>query len=1106
MTNAFAPTDQQYRDRIRSELGETIFVEAGAGTGKTTSLVSRIANLITSGKATIESIAAITFTEAAAAELRDRVRHRLEQIAGDNSADEGCRQRCIAATRRLDSACIQTLHSFAGSLLRERPLEAGLPPGFEVVDEVGSDINFEECWQTWLDEALESEDTGSLMLRALKFGLKLDSLKDVARSFHLNYDLLPSSFALEKEPERKAVQSTVAAAGGIKVLLACNLAEDALYSHAGRVCKLGDRLASLEGDPDAALCHLVQFGKLSCRSGKKTDWDNVPDTKTNACTALKDILKDMEEAKAEELEAVRRAVLMPLLERVRVMVTGYEEERKEAGKAEFHDLLVWARDLLRHSAVARRHFQRRFTHILIDEFQDTDPIQAEIAFYLAASEIHEGKDGEPLDWTQLKLVPGKLFVVGDPKQSIYRFRRADIAAVEAVCRLMGGNVTPLQQNFRSQEPIIAWVNSVFSKWMGAGEAGIQAAYKELTHRWKPEDSVPHLGVHRLGQQVDGRAIDVRREEAQGVAGLLQQVRSGWKIRAEAEGPLRTAEYRDVCVLMPARTCLPQLERALDQANVPFRVESQSLVLSTHDVQELLSCLRAIDSPVDQVALIAALRSSAFACSDAELLKFVQDGGRFDYTQPGKAGGPVQEALLALHEYHRKRLWTPPDELIEAFVRDRKMMEVSFGRLRPRERLRRLRLVVDQAGAFRRTVGGSLRAFLDWIERLADERVRLAENVTAEADEDAVRIMTIHSAKGLEFPVVVLIGLGNSRPSRGSTTIYDLNSRNVEVSIGTNRGGAFCTAGYTAAMDSEKLADEAEDARLMYVAATRARDHLVVSLYRKATKEDKSLAGTICRLAGEEADLWDELGQNPYDAGAPVKVVSGDKAEEDSSARRDEWVKNRRRVLELASRPTSLAVTSLARIDKEEAEQGEVFYQKGRGGTNLGRAVHSVLQSIDLATGANLDNFSRAQAAAEGMPDRWGEVRDLSLKALESSAVKRAVASGSYHREVFVGLPVSDTVLEGFIDLLFEEQDGVVIVDYKTDAIGEQETEETARRYRLQAGAYILAVQKITGRKVKEVTFVFLRPQREETLTDVAELAMSAQEAAVSAIASSGNGL
>ncbi|MDO8472291.1 MAG: UvrD-helicase domain-containing protein, partial [Dehalococcoidia bacterium] len=343
MTTPFdKPVDQEQRQRIESALEQTFFVEAGAGTGKTTSMVARIANLITTGKATIDSLAAITFTEAASAELRDRMRHKLEQIAGDEAREEDVRKRCLSAILGLDSASIQTLHSFAGSLLRERPLDAGLPPGFEITDEVGADIEFEERWQNWLDLALESDDVAPLLLEALNLGLKLDALREVAVSFHKNYDLLPQDFKNEPRPSKEAVNAVVGATDQIRSLLECNLTPDYLHDHASRVFRLGDRLAAMESDPDGALCLLDQFGKIACGKGNKSNWTEVPDTKSNACTVLKDLLKGLEEAKSLEVESVRRAVLVPLLESVRHMVVSYVDDRRKAGKAEFHDLLVWA--------------------------------------------------------------------------------------------------------------------------------------------------------------------------------------------------------------------------------------------------------------------------------------------------------------------------------------------------------------------------------------------------------------------------------------------------------------------------------------------------------------------------------------------------------------------------------------------------------------------------------------------------------------------------------------------------------------------------------------------------------------------------------------------
>ena len=271
--------------------------------------------------------------------------------------------------------------------------------------------------------------------------------------------------------------------------------------------------------------------------------------------------------------------------------------------------------------------------------------------------------------------------------------------------------------------------------------------------------------------------------------------------------------------MPARTNLRAIEYALEDARIAYRVESQTLVLATQDVREILNCLRAIDSPADQVAIVAALRSTIFGCSDVELLEFADAGGRFNYFSPGDGGGPVREALDMLLDYHRKRTWTRPDALIESLVRDRQVVEAAFGRPRPRERWRRLRWIADQARAYVESSGSSLRGFLDWIERQAEEGAGAVEVPVPETDEDAVRIMTVHASKGLQFPIVVLAGLGADRRGRVGNVVFRRDGGPPEMSFG---GGAFHTGGWDTAKDSEREADAAEGVRLAYVAGDPRR--------------------------------------------------------------------------------------------------------------------------------------------------------------------------------------------------------------------------------------------------------------------------------------------
>ena len=1122
------PSDQQHRDRILQSLDENLFVEAGAGTGKTTALVGRIVTLIASGAAKMAGLAAITFTEAAAAELRDRVRRDLEIAAEDDSRDKGSRDRCRRAVSEMDAASIQTLHSFAQSLLRELPLEAGLPPGFEMLDPIEADLRFQQAWDQWLDESLESVELGPKLARALHLGLNLDQLRRVASALNGDYDLVvDASIAEVPEPTLTIGNRLAEAVTEIERLRLFSKigGGDPLFDHAAEVVALAQRLPAASGNDRAyerALVRLLGWKRLSTSRGSQTKWDKDDVTGVNACKSLKETLQDIEKVRAEEIAALRTAAFTPALEAVRKFVVDQSARRKEEGHAEFHDLLVWARNMLRDNPDARRRFQRRFHHLLVDEFQDTDPIQAEIAFFLAG-DPDDRAGSMSKDWQAIVPMPGKLFMVGDPKQSIYRFRRADIMTMAHVRNHLVHESTPLQQNFRSQQGIISWVNHVFSRWMRNEDGSeLQAEYRDLvaTHGVSKEGAAAPA-VYYVGESVKENADTARRLEGLTVAALARRIKEErWQVRSEETGEWRDATYRDICLLLPSRTNLEALEQALEAADVPYRIESESIVLGAEDVRQLLNCLRAIDSPGDQVALVAALRSTAFSCSDVELLQFVDDGGRFDYLHPGSATGPVAEALTVLRESNKKCGLKPPDELIEDFIRERHLVELSFERRRPRERWRRLRFVVEQARAYQRAGGSSLRGFLDWIERQVVERARAVESPAPESDEDCVRIMTIHAAKGLEFPVVVLTGFG-SRPNRNAeNVIVDRASGQAEIELTLPGGIHVSTPGYEAAKSRESAAAEAEEVRLAYVACTRAKDHLLVSLFRPEAKKDTTRAAKLEEFCADRLDLFQKL---DWESLVEAAAAYTPQAEEERAASggdfatlRAQWEAQRESTIDKASRPQAQAVTAISQqvkgqapsvpaegdltSEKAEAGEGEIPYRRGRGGTNLGRAVHAVLQSIDLLTGEGLEDICRAQAEAEGIGDAAKDILELSRNALATETVKELIESvkkgaANYYREVFVSTKLGDRLVEGFIDLLIDAPDGITIVDYKTDRLTTKQVQELGPEYEVQLGLYAWAVGETTGKPVREATLLFLRPQEEHRFPHPQALILKALDAA-----------
>ena len=1133
----FVPVDNDARKTIGEDLGATLFVEASAGTGKTTSLVQRVTNLVATGTTTLDRVAAITFTEAAAAELRDRIRAELEKASGDDQREQVERDRCHQGIVDLDQADISTLHSFAGGLLRERPLEAGLPPSFETSDEILAGIKFEEEWRDWLDRHLDGEtDLAPQLALALTLGLTLNHLRTIAREFHQNYSDLPDvDFLAPDNRPAAAIETILDAAPELERLCAYskNGADDPLYVHVqSRLAVIGNRPVATTSLSDD---YRFLLGLLPLRQsrGRQGDWETDPDTGRNACAALKDILADLHRQASEEIETARRAALMPILEDLRQTALDYARQRRAEGRAEFHDLLVWARELLRDNADVRDYFCNRYTHLLIDEAQDTDPIQAEIAMLLAGPAHAETSDPHPpIPWHQVSPEPGKLFVVGDPKQSIYRFRRADVGQMKRLQSSMersGGRTVKLVQNFRSQQPVIGWVNHLFEQWMeapqaaGDGDGDSQAGYDAMSALWVGDTGNPNSPqVWTLGNEAADANIDPIREEEAIQIGLLirQMVAQQWETMDRpatdnnGRETYRQVRYSDVCILMPRRTSLLALVDGLETADVPFRVESASLVFETQEIRDLLNCLKAIDDPADQVATVAALRSPAFGCSDADLLRHRAGGGSFDYlsnASPHRGDDVTLDAFSVLRSFHRARLDESTGALIDRFVRERELMESAVGHPRMREQWRRYRFLVEQAGQFSRAGGGTLRAFLQWVDHQIREGARVAETPVPETDENVVRVMTVHAAKGLEFPVVILTGINSASNNRSDPVIIDRATGRIEVGTGRRNprrdDERFTTPGYDELLQLEDRMSAEEHIRLMYVATTRARDHLVLSLRRKTS--DKCAAATIAEYMENRGDLWKAVEVNELAALAQTQSAdSGDHPYAidetlHTTEHLDQWAAERKRAIDESSRPRFVAATGLSRAyqDEEAEPDSPEPWRRGRAGTSVGRAVHAVLQSIDLATGAGIEHRARAQAVAEGVPDREAEIARLAGVAVQSDIVRRAVASQRIWREVPVAAPVGDGSLHGFIDLLFEEEDGLVVVDYKTDAVTEAQLPEVADRYRLQGGAYAHAISEITGKTVKEVVFLYLQPKMEVVLPHLPSAMADARAAAQSLLQS-----
>ena len=1148
--------DSETTRRIVSDLDANFIVEAGAGTGKTYALVSRVIALVKDGVA-MPNIVAITFTEAAAAELSERIRSRMEQLLDDEHPDnakdllyenltDAQRERIRIASNELDQASIQTIHSFAAQLLRERPLDAGLPPGWTPLDDVESREHFSDRWDEWLDEALGKDcadvDLQSTLRYLLESKIGINNWRTVAKSFSDNYDHLGNDDSISSIDLIAATHNTLEQLQ--KLSKECKNPQDNLMQQMDGAIATVQAIQNTADNPIEAVSALNSGSEVDHRGnvGSQGNWQRPPVSVREEFRSIGRVFQ----------ATVKAAPLIPLLHNLRQrFAVDYAARRKANGMATFDDLLIWARDLLRDNPDARAHFQQKYARILIDEFQDTDPLQAEIAFYLAAAaDANIGSDAN--HWHTLPLKPGKLFIVGDDKQSIYRFRNADIAVVQQVKD--GGQLERLtiSENRRSQQPVLDWVNAVFGGPDADGPdadrpdasehlgrlmqlaAGVQAQYVPLQPNADiQQDGLGSVQVFGGPQDIDDNAATVSRKQARHIAGLIATYAGDGADRRlgvydKAQQNRRRADLGDVCILIRSRTGLNILTGELENAGIPYRLEGSSLYFDAQEVPDLLNCLRAIDDPSDAVSVAAALRAPAFACSDADLLRWREAGGRWNYMGDlPDTESSVRDGMLILREYHAKSRTAKVAPLIADFIRERRLDELDLdpAERRPREIWRRRQFLTEQARRMEydaAAAGGTpltLRRFLQWAATQQDENARIVEAPVPEADDDAVRIMTMHAAKGLEFPIVILTGIAANPSIVSKPALFGTPSGTAEV-----KAGDLQTPGYDGLKELERNHSAAEEIRLAYVGATRARDHLLVSMYQatgQGSRQDKGIVAQIADLPNRAV--------LPHQA-APDAVSAGriqtppDSAIVDAGVagvyEPEVWQSDRKKDIAKRSHPQAVTATRLARAygadaaaveSKEVAPEAEHSGKRGRGGTAFGSAIHAVLQDVvermmpqlPLDAAASADDFltqwndtinraAQRHAASEGLSDS-GEVANLARQALRNPAVVAGLRAPCLWPEIPVAARLGDApdsvVLEGIIDLLYEDNaGGLVILDYKSDYVrNDAEIRAKMSNYQWQGAAYAAAIERATGKPIRAVQFLFIRADAVQTVDDWREL-------------------
>jgi ATP-dependent helicase/nuclease subunit A len=828
--------------------------------------------------------------------------------------------------------------------------------------------------------------------------------------------------------------------------------------------------------------------------------------------------------------------LSQLMSALTPIVVDSARDRISRGELSFDDLLVLTRRLLQTQPEVCREVRARHRYLFVDEFQDTDQVQFDVITELTAPDAASPASS--------------LFAVGDPKQSIYGFRHAD---VELFSSLLAADAASEQLtiNRRTRADVCAWINAVlgqrFAQIDDAGEADQQVAYTPLDPQRDanaPGDGpgVVVLGMPGWSKVEHDSAEDMARAEAADIAALVQRIvgiGDPWMVSDSSDD--RPASYRDVTVLIRSRTRLGVLEHTLRQAGIPYRVEGGTLIYGSREVYELLRVLRAIDDPTNQLKVVTALRTSIFGIDDRELMhhRLGPDTapGRYrkDFRVFATEAGVVGDALRTLDQFGRRKHERTPAELLAELYDTWRGVAAALceGEQVARETWRRVRYVIDEARAWSDATGGTLAEYLAWVDRRIDDVDRV--ELSTDEGEDSLRIMTIHAAKGLEFPITIVAGLGGADATNSATGLHWQSGKPLV------RLGKMTSAGLRDMTAVERQRDRAEEARLLYVAFTRAQDHLVVSMHHKY---GNCAAGRLVDAVASEssvahavyADIQSPVAHPPSHARPTVGQSSVDEPGEldrtIGQVRRIWTPSGLAKALGDAAGPTSdvnLVQGSLFAVDNDETDDdtvapGERFgaavgrrqpdsddheatdpgnrkepgpndrpsRRGGRFGTAKGSAVHAVMQQVALDDPMRgLSTLVDVAAEAEGVLDRRRDIETMVQSLLKGDLFSRMQTSSNCRREMYVGAQFGEITVWGYVDAVFVNPDGTLtLVDFKTDTLITSPT-ELARRYQPQMSAYVAALQQATQMRVGEAWLAVAQPDGAaavEIAVDVVEAA------------------
>jgi ATP-dependent helicase/nuclease subunit A len=1075
MSNNAIP-DIDVREEIKKSLDVNILVEAGAGSGKTTSIVSRMVSLIVSGKCSIENIAAITFTRKAAQELKERFQNSLEQCFYEQENPEK-KDILKEALKNMERCFIGTIHSFCASLLRERPVEASVDPDFTELDDIADMLLHKQAWQQYLlDVRLNFPEK---LAKLNTCGLKPSDLENIYSRITQYPDVEIVFNEIQKPDLTRAYEKLKLFINKAKNYIPKTEPEKGYDSLQNKIMTGLRMLRYYDMENEINKLNLLEM------------FEKDQKVTLNRWLCDKEITKEIN----QEINYLSQTEIHPVLKQwkeychyiaisfLKPAAEYYEAIKTRQSGLNFQDLLLKTVNMLKNYPEVRSYFKNKYRCLLVDEFQDTDPIQAELMFFLTGQDVYEKQ------WHKLVPAPGSLFVVGDPKQSIYRFRRADINIYNHVKRLFlqtDGKVLELTANFRSINNLGKWFNKAFKNLLPHEADSYQAAFSPV-NTIKDETEGTDSGVKVLSIPADfTKKQEIVEQDADNIARIIKNAVDGKGIKLartpeeKETGILGTPEYRDFLILLRYKDSIEVYAKTLKKYGIPVKISGGSYLSDIEELKEFTILLKLLNDPENQILLVAVLRGIFFGISDRAIAEYKLSGGIFKIY--AEIPNSLQEDTKALFEtafgklsiYHKWSRDYHPVTAFEKIAADIGLFPLTLAGTEAQTGCGYITKVLEMLRQNTTKEYSDFKSLIDLLDAIFDADLEEELDITGE-EQNAVRIMNLHKAKGLEAPVVFL-----AHPYKRPNIAPDYHIKRT----GLKSEGYFVIKKQTGEFSSkmigrplnwdkyeleEKEYQDAEETRLLYVAATRAKNLLFISSSEKSNS--KNPWEPLLSFTDPDNDTY----QIP-DVHPPQKTQS------------EATVIIRKQDLELfkneidnfiseAEQPTYIEL-SVSDIISEEP----LHTVKGGLGPEWGSAIHEIIESLVRdETTYNACKTMILQQYGFTEPKYEKKAEELISKFKESELYSRIQNAEMKLAEIpfSIKLDTDDpicgllgiknplpVILQGKIDLAIKENGAWSIIDYKTNYF---ETEEDLNllinHYSKQIKLYCLIWEKITKEKV-----------------------------------------